>query len=251
MLGTALTMAHRAVNQADWFYCDNVERVVLMLPKWMSLFTYSHGHIYIHIPTVHMGSSYTFDSCGPTTVCLTSPLDLALRQGSQHCVATSPHRDGCLATPTAAPLELPAPRSWVCEHRPFPEQKTPWIWRVVTTVVLVKSWLQENQLFKWSRWLMMIVYRWPVFINTRCRFRQRLARPQNLLPWYWWTLCAVAWSCCTCYRFWIQGTLLEKPMTHATISLSVARWFYPLSSHAAGGKVSLASFASAMRVAMV
>ena len=60
MLGTALTMAHRAVNQADWFYCDNVERVVLMLPKWMSLFTYSHGHIYIHIPTVHTGSSYTF-----------------------------------------------------------------------------------------------------------------------------------------------------------------------------------------------
>jgi len=37
--------------------------------------------------------------------------------GSHHCVATSPHRDGCLATPTAAPLELPAPRPWVCEHR--------------------------------------------------------------------------------------------------------------------------------------
>lgn len=36
-----------------------------------------------------------------------------------------------------------------------------------------------------------------------------------------------------------------------SVSLSVARWFYPLSSHAAGGKVSLASFASAMRVAMV
>ena len=51
--------------------------------------------------------------------------------------------------------------------------------------------------------------------------------------------------------FWIQGTLLEKPMTDATISLSVARCFSPLSSHAAGGKVSLASFASAMRVAMV
>lgn len=204
---------------------------------------------------------YTFDSCGPTTVCWTSPLDLTLRQGSQHCVATSPHRDGCLATPTAAPLELPGPRPWVCEHRPFLEQKTPWIWRVVTTVILLKSWLQENQLYincyKWSRWLMMIVYRWPVFTNTRCRFRQRLARPQNLLPWYWWTLCAVAWSCRTCYRFWIQGTLLQKPMTDATISdyisvsLSVARWFYPLSSHAAGGKVSLASFASAMRVAMV
>lgn len=108
--------------------------------------SYSHVRIHIHFPTVHTGSSYTFDSCGPTTVCWTSPPDLALHQGSHHCVATSPHRDGCLATPTAAPLELPAPRPWVCEHRPFPAQKTPWIWRVVTTVILLKSWLQENQL---------------------------------------------------------------------------------------------------------
>lgn len=82
----------------------------------------------------------------------------------------------------------------------------------MTTVVLLKSWLQENQLFKWSRWLMMIVYRWPVFINTRCRFRQRLARPQNLLPWYWWTLCAVARSCrtCSCYRFLDSRNTLGK-----------------------------------------
>lgn len=98
---------------------------------------------------------------------------------------------------------------------------------------------------------MMIVYRWRLFVNTRCRFGQACT-PSEFV--------AVAlvdfMRCCVillyiCYGFWIQGTLLEKPMTDATISLSVARCFYPLPSHAAGGKASLASFASAMRVAMV
>ena len=138
-------------------------RLIFTTTTWNGLcwcYQNEPAYSYFHISNCASGKLiYTFDSCGPTTVCLTSPLDLAPRQGSHHCVATSPHRDGCLATPTAAPLELPEPRPWVCEHRPFPAPKKHLgfggLWQ------LLFSWSYDSKTtncFSKSRWLMMIVY---------------------------------------------------------------------------------------------
>ena len=149
MLGTALTMAHRAVNQADWFLLRQrgtgcVDATKMNQPIHILIITCSCSYFQLCVRQVDLHfwflwSHYRLFDITPGS--RTTPREPSL------CSHLTPSRRmfGYTHSSTVGATRATAMGLWTQAFSRA--KKTPWIGRVVTTVVLLKLWLQDNQLF--------------------------------------------------------------------------------------------------------